>query len=80
MAVPKVLNTETLACSSLPSASASANAAHDHHVDVGRGAAQEVIAHIAADDESPHALLVGQARNSPEYGIRQRHAATSRVA
>ena len=55
-------------------------AAHDHHVDVGRRPSQVVIAHIAADDESLHALLVGKARNPPEYGIRQRHAATSRVA
>ena len=55
-------------------------AAHNHHVDVGRRPSQVVIAHIAADDESLHALLVGKARNPPEYGIRQRHAATSRVA
>ena len=54
-------------------------AAHDHHVDVGRRPSQVVIAHIAADDESLHALLVGKARNPPEYGIRQRHASTSHV-
>ena len=54
-------------------------AAHDHHVDVGRGAAQEMVAHVTAYDESPHALLLGQTRDSPEYGIRQRHAATSRI-
>ena len=36
-------------------------AAHDHDVDVGRRTPQVVVAHIAPDDESPHALLVGEA-------------------
>ena len=52
-------------------------AAHDHHVDVGRGTPQIVVAHVAPDDESPHALLVGKARNPPEYRIRQLHPAIS---
>ena len=53
-------------------------AAHDHDVDVGRRSAQVVIAHVPSDDESPHALLVGEARNPAEYRVRQLHAAISR--
>ena len=49
--------------------------ADHHHVDVGRGAPQIMVADIAPDHERPHALLVGQARNAAEYGIGERHAA-----
>ena len=48
-------------------------AAHDHDVDVGRGAPQVVVADVAADDEGADALGVGQARNAAEYRIRERH-------
>ena len=49
-------------------------AAHHHHVDVGRRTAQIMVAHITAHHEGFHPLGIGQARNTAEYGIRQRHA------
>ena len=55
-------------------------APHDDHVDVGRRAAKVVVAHVTADDKGPHTLLAGDTRNFPEYGVRQRHAAISRIS
>ena len=46
-------------------------AADDHDVDVGRRAAQVVVADIPPDDEGPQPQRVGQAREPPEKRVRQ---------
>ena len=55
-------------------------ASDHHHVDVGRGAVQVVVADVAPHDEGPHAPLVGNAPDAAEYGLRQRLHVTSRTA
>ena len=49
-------------------------ATHDHHIDIGRGATEVVIAHITAYDIGIHALLLGDADDMTKYGIRQWHS------
>ena len=44
-------------------------AAHHHHVDVGRGAPQVVVAHVAAYHIGIDAQPFGDARNASEKGI-----------